>query len=119
MNDFVEMIREALLGEEPHPPDPDREALEASMRKLDQRTRTARGLAAVMVLFGSAVFAWGLIALLRAGEETHVTQAVLYGALFVVGASGVSFGKLWYAMMLNHHAVLKELKRAQLRTLEP
>ena len=118
MNDFAQLLKEALLGEEPYRPDPDREALEASVRKFDRRMRTVRGLAAFMVCATSAAFLFGLIALLRSGPETATKTLVLYGSLFVWGSVGVGFGKLWFAMMANHLAVMKELKMAQLRTLE-
>lgn len=118
MNDFAEMLKEALVGEEPYRPDPDREALEASLRKFDRRMRTVRALAAFMVCATSAAFLGGLIAFLSAGAEASTKTLVLWSSLFLWGSIGVGFGKFWFAMMANHLTVMKELKTTQLRMLE-
>jgi len=115
MSEFAEMIKEAILGEEPYRPDPDREALEASLARFDRRVRTVRRMAIFMVGATSAVFVLGLVALLRADETTSLPRLLLYASLFLWGSVAVGWGKLWFAMMHNHFSVMKELKSIQLR----
>ena len=58
MNQFQEMLKEAFMGEEPFDASPGRAALEASIRKFEQRDRTLRYMIWFAVIFMSAVCGW-------------------------------------------------------------
>jgi len=118
MNEFAEMLKEAILGDEPYRPDPGRAALEASVARFEARMRTVRRMAFFMVTLASAVFVTGLVRFLRAGPDASVRELLLDAGLFFFGLMCVGMGKMWFAMMHNHIAVMKELKVTQIRLAE-
>jgi len=118
MSEFGDMLKEALMGDEPFAAAPGRNALEDSVKKFEQRIRTVRVMAAIAVTFMTLVALGGLIPLLRSDDDTSGRNLALYTILFLFGGMGISFGKLWFALMVNHIAVIKELKIVQLRVLQ-
>ena len=78
MSEFAEMLKEAILGEEPYRPDRGRQALEASVAKFERRMRTVRLMALVMVTFASAVFVTGLVLFLGADAEATVPNGHVF-----------------------------------------
>jgi len=119
MSEFGDILKEAMLGDEPFREAPGREALEDSVKKFERRIKTIRFMAVFAVCFMTLVMLGGLIPLLRATDGTSGKSLALYVILFLFGSMGISFGKLWFAMMLNHITVIKELKVIQLRLLMP
>ena len=118
MSEFAEMLKEAILGDEPYRPDAGREALEASVKKFEARMRAVRFMTIVMVTFATAVFVTGLVLFLGAGPEAAVRDLLIYTGLFFFGLMCVGMGKMWFAMMHNHIALMKELKVTQIRIVE-
>jgi len=60
--------------------------------------------------FGIAVWAG-----LRIFEATETRELVIWLAVFIFGMLAVSMLKIWFWMRMNHLAVLRELKRIELR----
>jgi hypothetical protein len=112
------MLKEAILGDEPYRPDPGRQALEASVAKFERRMRTVRFMTLIMVTFATAVFFTGLVLFLGAGAEATVRELLIYAGLFFFGLTCVGMGKMWFAMMHNHIALMKEIKVTQIRIVE-
>ena len=119
MSEFGDMLKEALMGDEPFRAAPERDALEESVRKFERRVKAVRFMAFFAVTFMTLVVLAGLVPLLRADEATSGRSLAIYVILILFGGMGISFGKLWFAMMLNHIALIKELKVVQLRLLMP
>ena len=118
MSEFGDLLREALVGDEEFDPSPGREALEAAVVGYERRLRTIRFMAMFAVLFMGAVSAVSLVFLLRAPEGTGLRTLLIYALGFFFGMSGIGMSKLWFAMMMNQSAVLKEIKRVQLALLD-
>jgi hypothetical protein len=119
MKEFGDMLREALVGEEPYQPDPGREALERSVRKFEARAKTVRFLTWFTVTLATIVFVVGLVLLLRADESTSGRSLALYAVLTVGGFSLVGVSKMWFmGIMQNHIQVMRELKVTQMSVLE-
>ncbi len=114
MNDFKELIREALLGDEPYVPDVGREELERSVRKFEQRHKTARYLAWVGITMGSALTFFGAYSLWQADDQTSVKMLIVYGALIAFGSSQIAFMKQWVFRVQDHLSMMKEIKATQM-----
>jgi len=116
MSDFGDMLREAMLADEPYRPDASREAIERAVRGFETRARTIRRLGLVMAGGPGLITALGLWVFFSAtaGEDHRVLGALL--TLFGIGASGL--GKLWFHAMSNHLTLLRELKATQLAVAE-
>ncbi len=68
-----------------------------------------RWLAVVALLAMTAVLAWGLSQMIRAGEEN--TRLIAHGTfLAIVGVTGISFTKLWFFIAQNHLMLMREMK---------
>jgi hypothetical protein len=106
------------VGDEPFRATPERDALEESVKKFERRIKAVRFMAFLAVTFMTLVVLAGLIPLLRADEATSGRSLAIYVILILFGGMGISFGKLWFAMMVNHIALIKELKVVQLRILQ-
>ena len=117
MSEFGDMLKEALVGDEPFRAAPERDALEESVKKFEKRIKAIRFMAFFAVTFMTLVVLAGLIPLLQADDDTSGPSLALYVILILFGSMGISFGKLWFAMMVNHIAIIKELKVVQLRVL--
>ena len=118
MNDFFKMLEEALKGDEPSPPHPDREALESALRGFETRHRTVMTMTFLGVFFMSALCVAMIVLLVRADDDVRLGVQLTYLALFVLGISSIGIIKFWMVVMHNHLAVMKELKRMQLQRLE-
>lgn len=118
MNEFATMLKEALLGAEPHPPDADRAALERSIATFERRTRVVRAMTGFMLVACTIPFLGGLWFLVTAPADATPRRLVLAACAFLFGAVGTGFGKGWYQVMQNHLALMKELKVLELRALE-
>jgi hypothetical protein len=118
MNEFAEMLKEAMVGEEPFESEPGREVLLESIRKFERRVKTVRTMAWIgsAFLFGAAL--WAFVSILRAPEDAGVRTYVTYLAVFIWGMTGVGMMKMWFAMMLNDIGLRKEIKRLQMMMLE-
>ena len=115
MSEFGDLLKEALTGADTIPSERNDQALHAAVEKFDRRNRTVRWMATIAVTFMTAISVWAAVALWQASPETESVKAlIVYGVLFLFGMSGVGMSKMWFAMMLDHIAVMKELKRMQL-----
>lgn len=117
MSEFGDMLKEALVGDEPFRAAPERKALEESVRKFERRIKAIRFMAFFAVTFMTIVTLGGLIPLLRATDDTSGRSLAIYVLLVLFGSTGIGWGKMWFAMMVNHIAVIKELKVIQVRIL--
>ena len=95
------------------------DALEAAVKKFEQRSKTIRLSALLALTIMAIVFLGGLIPLLRATDGTSGRSLAIYVLLILFGSMGIAFAKLWFAMMVNHITVMKELQIVQLRLLTP
>jgi len=118
MSQFGELLKEAFVDTEPFDPNPDKEAVEASVRKFTRRMKTIRWMAIVAVSFMTAVFVWAAVSFVSASVDTATKTLLLYFGAAMFGMVGIAFSKTWFALMLNHVALMKELKRIQLMMLE-
>ena len=118
MTEFGEMIKEALLGEEPLEMHPAKETLERSVRKFEKRMRTVRFMAMFAVTFMSIVAVWVGVVFARAPEDTSTKTLLIYVAVFFWAFSVIGFGKMWFAMMQNDIGIRKEIKRMEVLLLE-
>ncbi len=118
MSEFYEMLKEAIVGAEPYRPDPGGAALEASVKKFEARLRTVRFMAIFAVTFGSVASIAGVVLFLGTDDMASTRELLLCAGLVWFGSSIVGFAKMWYAHMLNHLSLMKELKTVQLRILE-
>ncbi len=117
MNEFKEMLKEAFVGEEPYDPSPGREALLASLRKLEGRDRTLRWMMWFAVTFMMAVAVWAGWSFFQA-EESDVRELVLYATLFAFACQGIGWAKMFLFTTQKDLSVLKELKRVQMMMLQ-
>jgi len=117
MSEIYEMLREALVGLEPYHLDEGRDALEASVRKFETRLRTIRFMAIFAVTFGAVAMIAGIV-LFAGAAATPAKPLLCYAGLAAFGFSLIGFSKMWFAHMLNHIALMKELKATQLRIVE-
>ena len=93
---------------------------EASMRELLVTTfRGKMRIWSFFVYFWLATFAAGAVA---AGgcffQADAVKDLILYAGLFGVSLLMIVVLKLWYWMLMNRNAVLREVKRLELRVAE-
>lgn len=117
MREFADLLKEALTGAETVPSDADHAALQAAIAKFERRHVTIRWMAVLMVGFMTALAAWAGIGFFDAPDDASVKTLLLYVAAFLFGLNGIAFGKLWFLMMHDQVAVLRELKRIQLQLL--
>ncbi len=118
MSEFGDLLKEALTGAETVPTDRGKQALEAAVAKFQRRERTVRWMAVIAVGFMSGLVIWAAVSFFRAPDDTPLRTSLLHVVAFLFGMSGIGFGKLWFAMMHDHLAVMKELKRMQLMLLD-
>ena len=117
MTDFREMLREALLEDEPYREEPGRETIERSVDAFRTRMRSVRLLGLVLVAGPGVLFVAGLYLFFGPGAEDDTTR--ILGALvglFGMGCSGM--GKMWFHQMVSHVQGMKELKLARLDLAE-
>ena len=119
IREFKNMIREAMLGEEPFAPDPGRAALENAVRSYEDRMSMMRKVTwLLMVPFGAAVFGTGIWLLSQTDAETTTREWMIYGLMALFGYMIVGFGKLWFLLMQNHFSLMREVKAAQIQIQE-
>ncbi len=118
MSQFQEMLKEAFLGAEPFDPSPGREALEASIRKFEQRDRTLRRMLWFAVLFMSVLCYWAGWRLLTAEPEVSTKSLIVYATLFLFATQAIGWAKLFLFSTQQSLSLQKELKRTQLFLLE-
>ena len=119
MSELSELLKEALHGEdEVLEPERSREALQASVKKFDDRMKTIRNLSwfAVGALGGFGIYS--LVKLLLADDATSPRILLIWSVLFIFCMSGVGTVKFWLFLMQNNNSIQKELKRMQMRLAE-
>ena len=119
MSELSELLKEALRGEdEVLEPERSREALQASVKKFDDRMKTIRNLSwfAVGALGGFGIYS--LVKLLLADDATSPRILLIWSVLFIFCMSGVGTVKFWLFLMQNNNSIQKELKRMQMRLAE-
>ena len=118
MNQFQEMMKEAFLGEEPFDASPGREALEASIRKFEQRDRVLRLMVWFGVTFMTGVCVWAAWSFLGAEPDASSRSLILYATVFLFAGQAVGWSKMFLFSTQQSFSLQKELKRAQLMWLE-
>ena len=119
MSELSELLKEALHGEdEVLEPERSREALQASVKKFDDRMKTIRNLSwfAVGALGGFGIYS--LVKLLLADDATSPRILLIWSVLFIFCMSGVGTVKFWLFLTQNNNSIQKELKRMQMRLAE-
>lgn len=118
MSEFAEILKEAFVNDAPFDPDTDRASAEALLRKFENRMRTIRRMTTLLVGGMFLVLVYCLVGFLRLPADAAVKTQVTYLGAFIWAAGGITIGKLWFAMMHNHIATMKEMKRIELMMLE-
>jgi hypothetical protein len=118
MSEFAQILKEAFVGDEPFRPETDRATAEASVRKFENRMRTFRRMTTLLVGGMFIVLVYCVVGFLRLPVDANVKTQLTYVGAFIWAGSGITIGKLWFAMMHNHVAVMKEMKRIELMMLE-
>jgi len=113
MSDFGDLLKEALTGAETVPHERNQQALQAAVEAFDRRNRTVRWMATFSVGFMSLVAAWSAWSFFQTPDDA-LKPLIGYAVLFLFAMTAVGTCKMWFAMMLDHLAVMKELKRMQL-----
>ena len=119
MSELSELLKEALHGEdEVLEPERNREALQASVKKFDDRMKTIRNLSwfAVGALGGFGIYS--LVKLILADDATSPRTLLIWSVLFLFCMSGVGTVKFWLFLTQNNNSIQKELKRMQMRLAE-
>lgn len=117
MNQFQEMLKEAFMGEEPFDASPGRAALEASIRKFEQRDRTLRYMIWFAVIFMSAVCGWAAWSFFSS-DDASAKSLILYATLFLFASQAIGWAKMFLFSTQQSFSLQKELRRAQLTWLE-
>jgi len=118
LNEFGEMLKEALAGEAPLDPRPTPESLEASMRKFDQRSRAMRRLTFLGLAFMGTLSILTVVGVLRTPADASPRTLALYLMAFGFTFSAVGSMKFWLFLMQNDIAHRKELRRIELMILD-
>ncbi len=118
MTEFGELLKEALVGEEPMDMHPARDVLEQSVRKFDKRMRAVRLMAVFAVGFMGIVSIVVGVMVYRAPQDVSPKTLFMYGGVFFIAFSAIGFCKMWFAMMHNDIGLRKEIKRMEVLLLE-
>lgn len=116
MSEFREMLREALIGDEPFQEQKNEAHLRAAVERYDRRMKTVRFMAWFPVGFMGLVVAvcvWRF----AVTEPAEVKALLAYTALFVFAMTAIGWSKLWLMVMHNHIESQKELVRVQMLLL--
>ena len=116
MNEFGELLREFFKGERSLEPETDRAALEESRRGFDRRMRTVRTMTWTAVAFMTGVMVWAGAGLL--GDSLSGQRLAIRATLVLLALVAIGLQKLWLIVMQNQTAVMKELKRIQIRMID-
>ena len=106
MSDLGDMLREALLDDEPYRPEAGEAALEAAVVKFGARMRTVRRMGMVIV-FGPTLFLVAGVWLFASAADG--TDRVLGALLTLFGLSAAGTGKLWFHAMVSHVQVMQDV----------
>ncbi len=119
MSEFGDLLKEALTGAETVPTERSQQALRAALETFDRRNRTIRWMATIGVGFMSLLAIWSAWSFVDAADDATLKELLGYAVLFLSGMSAIGMIKMWFATMLFHLAVMKELKRMQLAKTAP
>jgi hypothetical protein len=114
MSELEDLIRNALREDEEAPP----EAPGVAGRMTELFLRRSRWVAAFawMKMGGTLAISLGAALAFSASDSTR--WQIVWSALFVVGFVGFGTWWIWYWMVLNRNAALREMKRIELQLAE-
>ncbi len=111
MSEFVEMMKELLLGDEPFPAERAREDLRQALQRFDRRMRLARNMTWIYVTAMLVAGVWAVNAIVSAPEGAGLKSLLIYLIVILVVVQGIGLCKLWFFMEHNNFLVLREIKR--------
>lgn len=114
MSDFKDMLREALIEDEPYRAETGVEALEHSVQHYRARMRTVRFMGLMLVAGPGLFLVAGAWLYLRAAPLADDVQRLLFAMLALFGLTAVGMGKLWFHGMVAQVQLMRELKALQL-----
>jgi hypothetical protein len=117
MNDFDRDVREAM--EEDSSPAADL-AREQGFREMVAATFRGRNRWMTILVW---VYLWvftalGVLVVVLFFRTDALADKLMYAAIFVVASLFVGMMKMWYWMLMNRNAVVREVKRLELRIAE-
>jgi hypothetical protein len=114
MNDLDRKIREALPPDEAELLGPPGEP--SLWEEVTEMFRGRLGWVSVLVLVGTLAFAvFTVVSAVCFFRAEGVREMIAWAGGFGLGLIAVSFGRLWFWLLMHRNAVLREVKRVELQ----
>jgi len=116
MSEFQDMLKEALIGDEPFQEHQNEAHLQEAVKRYDRRMKTVRFMTWFPVGF-MTVLVVGCLWRFAVTDPSEVKELLVYALLFVFAMTAIGWSKLFLMMMHNHVESQKELVRVQMLLL--